>query len=169
MFNNRRDLKMTAAIEREKSIKCNEEAGFTLLETSIAMVLLAIVGLGIASCFFYAAKNNSSARDRELAMAVAQQQMEQYRNLAFNSAGLAATANGGTSEVIARAGRRYQVLTTITDSNLQNGTARTKTIQIRVVPWSDSSRWALNVASVFGSVTIITERTSATVGPNRSL
>ena len=144
------------------------DAGFTLLETSIAMVLLAIVGLGIASCFFYAAKNNSSARDRDLAMAVAQQQMEQYRNLPFNNAGLAATPNGGASAVITRAGRRYQVLTTITDSNVQDGTARTKTIQIRVVPWSDNSPWT-RVASVFGSVTIITERTSATVGPNRAL
>ena len=29
------------------------EAGFTLIETTIAMVLLAIVGLGVAGCFFY--------------------------------------------------------------------------------------------------------------------
>jgi len=143
-----------------------EEAGFTLLETSIAMVLLAIVGLGVASCFFFAAKNNSSARDRELAMAVAQQQMEQYRNLRFNDPGLTATA--GTSATVTRGGRSYQVLTNITDSNAQNGTARTKTIQIRVVPWSDNTGWARNVSSVFGSVTIICARTSQTVGPNRS-
>lgn len=157
---------MTAAIEQEKWIKCNEEAGFTLLETSIAMVLLAIVGLGIASCFFFAAKNNSSARDRELAMAVAQQQIEQYRNMRLTDAGMAAT-NGATTLVL-RGGRRYQVLTTITDSNVQNGTARTKTIQLRVVPWSDGSRWARNVATVFGSVTVIAERTSQILGPNRS-
>ena len=145
-----------------------EEAGFTLLETSIAMVLLAIVGLGVASCFFFAAKNNSSARDRELAMAVAQQQMEQYRNLRFNDPGLTATANAGTSATVTRGGRSYQVLTNITDSNAQNGTARTKTIQIRVVPWSDNTGWARSVSSVFGSVTIICARTSQTVGPNRS-
>lgn len=160
---------MTTALEQQKQMKPGDEAGFTLLETSIAMVLLAIVGLGIASCFFFAAKNNSSARDRELAMAVAQQQMEQYRSLPFTDAGMAATANGGSSAVITRAARQYQVLTTITDSNVQNGTARTKTIQIRVVPWSDNSPWALNVASVFGSVTIITERTSQSRGPNRAL
>jgi prepilin-type N-terminal cleavage/methylation domain-containing protein len=146
-----------------------DQAGFTLLETSIAMVLLAIVGLGIASCFFFAAKNNSSARDRELAMAVAQQQIEQYRSLAFDDAGLAATANGGVTAVITRAGRQYQVLTTITDSNVVNGTARTKTIQLRVVPWSDGSPWARNVATVFGSVTVITQRTSQARGPNRAL
>jgi len=157
------------AVMNHKTKKHSQDAGFTLLETCIAMVLLAIVGLGIASCFLYAAQNNSSARDRELAMAVAQDQMEQYRNLPFNNAGMAATANGGTTAVITRAGRRYQVLTTIDDSNVQNNTARTKTIQIRVVPLSDNSLWARNVASLFGSVTIITERTSQSLGPNRAL
>jgi prepilin-type N-terminal cleavage/methylation domain-containing protein len=156
-------VKLTMSYETETH---KDEAGFTLLETAIAMVLLAIVGLGVASCFFFAAKNNGSARDRELAMAVAQQQMEQFRNLRFNDAGMAAT-NGATA-IITRAGRSYQVLTTITDSNVQNGTARTKTIQVRVIPWSDNSTWARTVSTLFGSVTIIAERTSQTVGPNRS-
>ena len=145
----------------------SNEAGFTLLETSIAMVLLAIAGLGVAACFFYAAKNNSSARDRELAMAVAQQQMEQFRNASFSDAALNAT--GEVSTTITRGGRRYVVLTTITDTNVQSGTARTKTIQIRVSPWSDSERWARNITSVFGSVTIISQRTAPNIGPNRAL
>lgn len=145
----------------------SNEAGFTLLETTIAMVLLAIAGLGVAACFFYAAKNNSSARDRELAMAVAQQQMEQFRNASFSDAALNATAE--VSSTITRGGRSYVVLTTITDTNVQNGTARTKTIQVRVSPWSDSERWARNVTTVFGSVTIISQRTAPTVGPNRAL
>ena len=152
---------------KRKTKNQSQEAGFSLLETCLAMVLLAIVGLGIASCFFYAAQNNVSARDRELAMAVAQQQMEQYRSVPFTDAGLAATATSGTSALVTRAGRRYQVLTTITDSNVQNGTSRTKTIQIRVVPLSDNSLWARNISSVFGSVTIIAERTSQSLGPNR--
>lgn len=160
---------MKANVARPEGKPHNGEAGFTLLETAIAMVLLAIVGLGIASCFFFAAKNNSSARDRELAMAVAQQQMEQYRNASFSDAILNATPNGGTNATVTRASRRYRVETTITDSNVQDGTVRTKTIQIRVVPWSDDSPWARNVATVFGSVTIICQRTAQTVGPNRSL
>ena len=145
----------------------SSEAGFTLLETSIAMVLLAIAGLGVAACFFYAAKNNSSARDRELSMAVAQQQMEQFRNASFSDAALNAT--GEVSTTITRAGRRYVVFTTITDTNVQSGTARTKTIQIRVSPWSDSERWARNITGVFGSVTIISQRTAPNIGPNRAL
>jgi prepilin-type N-terminal cleavage/methylation domain-containing protein len=154
--------------KRKLQRKASREAGFTLLETSIAMVLLAIAGLGVASCFFFAAKNNSSARDRELSMAVAQQQMEQFRNVAFNDATLNATAANGVSSTITRAGRRYAVLTTITDTNVQNGTARTKTIQIRVTPWSDTEKYERDITTIFGSVTIISQRTSAMVGPNRA-
>ncbi|MGZ5435174.1 MAG: type IV pilus modification PilV family protein [Pyrinomonadaceae bacterium] len=143
----------------------SNEAGFTLLETSIAMVLLAIAGLGVAACFFYAAKNNSSARDRELSMAVAQQTMEQLRNASFTDAALNATA--GVPVTILRGGRSYRVITTITDSNVQNGTVRTKTIQVLVSPWSDSDQVARNITTVFGSVTIISQRTSLAVGPNR--
>jgi prepilin-type N-terminal cleavage/methylation domain-containing protein len=143
------------------------EAGFTLLETSIAMVLLAIAGLGVAACFFYAAKNNSSARDRELSMAVAQQVMEQFKDASFSDAALNAT--GEVSSTITRAGRSYLVRTTITDTNVQNGTARTKTIQVRVIPWSDSESVARNISTVFGSVTIISQRTAPAIGPNRAL
>lgn len=149
--------------------KPSSEAGFTLLETTIAMVLLAIAGLGVASCFFFAAKNNTSARDRELSMAVAQQQMEQFRNATFADATLDATAGDGVSRTVFRGGRRYLVQTTITDTNVQNGTARTKTIQVRVSPWSDGQRWARDITSVFGSVTIISQRTASAVGPNRAL
>ena len=145
----------------------SNEAGFTLLETSIAMVLLAVAGLGVAACFFFAARNNSSARDRELSMAVAQQTMEQFRTASFSDTALNAT--GAVSTTITRGGRRYVVQTTITDTNVQNGTARTKTIQIRVIPWSDSQRWARNISTVFGSVTIISQRTAPAVGPNRAL
>lgn len=147
----------------------SHEAGFTLLETSIAMVLLAIAGLGVASCFFYAARNNSSARDRELSMAVAQQAMEQFKNASFSDAALNATATEGVPTTIVRGGRRYAVVTTITDTNVQNGTVRTKTIQVRVSPLNDSERWARNIDTVFGSVTIISQRTSPVVGPNRAL
>ena len=145
----------------------SNQAGFTLLETSIAMVLLAIAGLGVAACFFYAARNNSSARDRELSMAVAQQTMEQFRNASFADAALNAT--GEVSATITRGGRSYVVQTTITDTNVQNGTARTKTIQVRVTPWSDSESVARNTTSVFGSVTIISQRTAPALGPNRAL
>lgn len=150
----------------DMQVNKGQEAGFTLLETSIAMVLLAIVGLGIASCFFFAAKNNSSARDRDLAMAVAQQQMEQLRNAAFTDSALNASTSNAT---VTRAGRRYRVQTVITDGNVQNGSATTKNIQIQVVPSGDGDAWARNVNSIFGSVTVVCQRTALTIGPNRAL
>ena len=150
--------------QKERTAHGNE-AGFTLLETAISMVLLAIAGLGVASCFFFAARNNSSARDRELSMAVAQQQMEQMRNVPFGDANL--SARTGQQSTLLRAGRRYTVLTTITDGNVVNGNVTSKNIQIRVTPWSDGAAWARNVSSIFGSVTIVATRTAQTVGPNR--
>lgn len=160
---------MKAATNKSKQKRTSDEAGFTLLETAVSMVLLAIVGLGIASVFFFAAKNNMSAGDRELAMAVAQQQMEQLRNVPFTDATLAATAVGGVSTTVSRAGRQYVVLTTIADGNVIDGVTRTKTITIRVTPWSDGSSFSRTVTSVFGSVTMVSQRTSLIVGPNRAL
>jgi prepilin-type N-terminal cleavage/methylation domain-containing protein len=147
----------------------SDQHGFTLLETAIAMVLMAIVGLGVASLFVYAARNTVSAGDRELAMAVAQQTVEQLRNVAFTDASLTATSSSGTSATVTRAGRQYSVVTTITDSNVINGSATAKTISVKVTPLSDGSSWASTIASVFGSVTLVSQRTALTMGPNRAL
>jgi type II secretory pathway pseudopilin PulG len=147
----------------------SNESGFTILETAISLVLMAIVGLGAASLFFYAARNTVSAGDRELAMAVAQQRMEQLRNVAFTDASLGQTSSSGTSTSVTRAGRQYSIVTIILDSNTINGQATAKTITVRVTPDSDSSTWARTVSSVFGSVTLISERSAQLVGPNRAL
>jgi Tfp pilus assembly protein PilV len=154
----------------KKPLKSNErrhreeEAGFSILETAIALVLMAVVGLGAASLFFFAVKNTVSAGDRELAMAVAQQKIEQLRNVDFNDASLAATA--GTSTALTRAGRSYTVLTTVVTSNVVNGQPTTKTITVRVTPDSDGATWSRNVTSVFGSVSLVWQRTALTIGPN---
>lgn len=145
----------------------SEEAGFSILETTVALLLMAIVGLGAGSLFYFAVKNTESAGDRELAMSVGQQKMEQLRNVDFRSADLTATT--GTSETITRAGRSYTLLTVISDSNVVSGQATAKTLTVRVTPNSDSSAWAGNITSIFGSVTLVTQRTALTVGPNRTL
>jgi len=131
-----------------KSLEVDPECGFTLLETSIAMVIMMVSVLASASLFAYSIKNNSGANDRELAMAVAQQQMEQLRNVPFTDASLTATA--GTTTTITRAGRQYTVLKIITDSNTVNGQPTLKTITTRVTP----------MASTLGAVTLRTRRST---------
>src|ERR687883_2065215 len=96
------------------------DRGFTLLEAAIALVILMIIGLGIASLFTYAIGANSRADDRELAMAIAQKRMEwlrtipfttQTRSVAFSypNGGLQATSAAGVTETVTSVGRRYIV------------------------------------------------------------
>jgi len=143
------------------------ESGFSILETTISLVLMAIVGLGTASAFYYSFRNTDTAGNRELCLAVAQQKMEQLRTVDMSDASLAATA--GTSATVTSAGRQYTVLTTIVDSNVVNGSSTIKTITVRVTPSSDRSSWATSLTSIFGSVTLVAQRTALTVGPNRAL
>lgn len=142
--------------------KHSSQAGFTLLETTISMVLLAIIGLGVASLFAYAANNTSNTADREMATAVAQQRMEQLKSVAFNDTSLAATSSSGTSTTVTRLDRQYTVNTIITDS--ANGTS--KTITVKVTPVSSTTP---NVNTIFASVTLVTKRSALQLGSNRSL
>src|SRR5690348_2651911 len=98
------------------------QAGFTLLEAAIALVIIMIIGLGIASVFAYATKANGRADDRELAMATAQKRMEWLRTIPFTTqtrtlaysypdGGLQATAAAGVTETVTNAGRSYVVNT----------------------------------------------------------
>jgi len=141
------------------------ERGFTLMETSIALVLLMIVGLGAASLFLYAATNTSTANDRQLAMAVGQQRIEELRALNFTDTALDATA--GTDANVTSANRPYTVRTVITNSNTVNGQPSLKSITVRVTPKGAGSAWARTITSLFGSVTLTTQRSTLLLGPNR--
>jgi Tfp pilus assembly protein PilV len=147
------------------AVSRRNELGFTLMETTIALLILMVVGLGAASLFFYAATNTSTAADRQLSMAVAQQHIEELRAVLFTDATLAATA--GTTSNVTSAGRPYLVNTVIADSNVVDGQPTLKTITVRVTPQGAGPAWARNVASLFGSVTVTTERSSLLLGPNR--
>lgn len=145
--------------------KHQSQAGFTLLETAISMVLMAIIGLGVASLFSYAASSTSNAADREMATAVAQQRMEQLRSVAFSDSSLAATSSSGLVTTETRLGREYTLTTTIA----VDSTATLKTITVKVTPVAASAQWSSNVNTIFGSVTLVSNRTAQQMGPNRSL
>ena len=160
------------------------ERGFTLIETTSALVIMMIVGLGAASLFFFAAQNNIGANDREMAMAVAQKRMEWLRGIPFNetnrnlayaypNGGLKATAQP-VSETTTSGGRTYQVITSITDvdTDLENTVtsnaipATTKTITIQVKPLGAGPGWS-QANTVFGSVSLSTQRSLMRIGPHR--
>ena len=150
----------------------SDQTGFTILETTIALVILMIIGLGIASLFLFATQANARADDRELSIAIAQKRMEwmrtipfttQTRSLAFSypSGGLAATATTGVTETVQSAGRSYQINTVIQDlsfvpaGNPDAGAPTSKSIRLSVTP--------LGVKS-FGTITIYTQRSTQVVG-----
>jgi len=150
-----------------------EQQGFTLLEAAIAMVVLMIIGLGVASLFTYAIHANSNADDRELALAIAQKRMEwlrtipfttQTRSLAYSfpNGGLAATTAGGVTETVTNAGRSYVVNTVISDlsfvpaGNPDAGAPTVKRIQLSVTP--------AGAATAFDTVTVTTQRSTQVPG-----
>lgn len=138
----------------EAQVKDRRDRGFTLLETCAALLVMMIGGLGIAAVFTYAIRNNTGSRERAAALAVAQQQMEQYRNLTFLDPGLTATVADPAPITVESAGRTYSVKTTITDT-----TSSLKTVKIEVTPLSVDDLWAL------GSVEISVQRSAFALGP----
>jgi type II secretory pathway pseudopilin PulG len=150
----------------------SRQQGFTLLEAAIALVVLMIIGLGIASLFTYAIQANSRADDRELAMAIAQKRMEWLRTIPFTTqtrtvpysypnGGLAQT-DVPVSEVVTNAGRPYVITTIITDlsvvplGNPDAGAPTVKRVQVNVTPQG--------AATAFETVTITTQRSTQVTG-----
>ena len=149
------------------------QGGFTLLEAAIALVILMVIGLGIASLFTYSISANSKADDRELAMAIAQKRMEWLRTIPFTTqtrgvaysypnGGLAATATAGVSETVTNAGRSYTVNTTISDLNFvpsgqpDAGACTLKRVQVSVTPATATTN--------FEVVTVYTLRSTQVTG-----
>ena len=149
------------------------QSGFTLLEAAIALVILMVIGLGVASLFTYSISANSKADDRELAMAIAQKRMEWLRTIPFTTqtravaysypnGGLAATTTAGVTETVTNAGRTYTVVTTISDLNFvptgnpDAGASTLKRIQISVTPFG--------ATTAFETVNVYTQRSTQVTG-----
>src|SRR5882724_4935467 len=162
--------------QRKLSLKTrgnSSEQGFTLIETAVALVIMMVVSLGVASVFVYATNMNSVANDRELAMTVAQKRMEWLRSIPFTATtrnttysypngGLAATATARVPETEISAGRTYAVVTRISNTAVvpagqpDAGQPTVKTITITVSPQGGRN--------VLGSVTVSTERSTLVPG-----
>ena len=137
--------------EKEASaLKINDgDRGFTLIETTIALLILMVATLGVAALFVYSINYNSGANDRALALAIAQQQMERLRKTPI--AQVVTPAQPEPDVVMAR--RSYSVVTTV------DGSATLKRITIQVTPKGAGANWARN------SVVLITQRSQTGIGP----
>jgi Tfp pilus assembly protein PilV len=116
------------------------ERGFTLIETAIALVVMMVAGLAVSSLFVYSIHNNMGGNERALAMAVAQQQLEQLRSVDFDDSTLAIGTT--TLPTITSGGRDYTVVKRITGETNADGTAKNlKRIAISVTPVTGGPNW----------------------------
>jgi Tfp pilus assembly protein PilV len=108
------------------------ERGFTLIETSIALVTMMVAGLAVSSLFVFSMQNNVGGNERALAMAVAQQQMEQLRSVSFEDASL---TEGTNITTVTSDNHNYTVMKTIADERNPNNTIKQlRRITITVTP-----------------------------------
>ncbi len=125
----------------------SRESGFTLLETSIAMMIMLVAALAASALFVYAINYNSGARDRAMALALAQQRMERLRNAPFDDAVLDA---GTSTENITSEGRPFAVSTTICADAGCGGSATLKRITVTVTPGSAGASWVRTTIVIQG-------------------
>jgi len=138
------------------------ERGFTILETTIALVLMMIVALGSASLFSFSIYNNSGASDRTASLAIAQQALEAIRNARFSTTVTDPILNAGTvvQNGIIRDGRTFNLTRVVDDDPTTAAvdvipTSTLKGITVTVTGQSTGSGWASGAG---GTVTLITRR-----------
>src|SRR4030095_5153719 len=106
----------------------NGESGFTLIETTIASLVMLVGALACSSLFVFSVQNNIGGSERALAMAVAQQQLEQIRSVKYEDATLIA---GTTTSTVTNGVRSYTVQRAVVDeTNADNSPKNLKRITV---------------------------------------
>ena len=152
---------MPSATERRRRRDAGPAAGFTILETVIALFVALIVGFGALSLFLFSAKFNAGAADRARAVALAQQRMERLRASTY-----ASLATGDTTEQV-----------TLGSTNAGEADARPFTVRTRIeydtaVPNNRQRKITVTVTPTgagslaTGGVTLMLLRASSDVGTN---
>jgi Tfp pilus assembly protein PilV len=126
-------------IRTPKTKTANGESGFTLIETSIAMVVMMVAALACSSLFVFSIQNNVGGSERALSMGVAQQQLEQLRSVDYENS----TLNDLTSNFnVTTGGRTYNVQrVVVTEKNSNNTSKELKRITITVTPQAAGPNW----------------------------
>lgn len=119
-------------IRTPKTTTANGERGFTLIETSIAMVVMMVAALACSSLFVFSIQNNVGGSERALSMAVAQQQLEQLRSVDYEDSTLTDLV---TNFSVTTGGRTYNVQReVVTDKNSDDTSKGLKRITVTVTP-----------------------------------
>ena len=126
-------------IRTPKTTAANGEGGFTLIETSIAMVVMMVAALACSSLFVFSIQNNVGGSERALSMAVAQQQLEQLRSVDYEDS----TLNDLTTNFsVTTGGRTYNVQReVVTEKNSNNTSKELKRITVTVTPQAAGPNW----------------------------
>lgn len=126
-------------IRTPKTTTANGEGGFTLIETSIAMVVMMVAALACSSLFVFSIQNNVGGSERALSMAVAQQQLEQLRSVDYADSSLNDLV---TNFSVTTGGRTYNVQReVVTEKNSDNASKKLKRITITVTPRAAGPNW----------------------------
>lgn len=133
--------------------KARGERGFTLIETSVALLVMMVAGLAAASLFVYAIKYNTGASDRAVAQALAQKQMESVRVTDFDDI-------AASSQTVTSLGRQFTVAVAVCNDGtaICGGSTSFKRVTITVTPTSAGPAWSLN------PVMLITLRSNSATG-----
>lgn len=132
-----------------------EEAGFTLIEVVIAMVILLIALLGVFVTFTWAVTYNAGNDSRSEALALLQGEVEFLRSAKFTSGVMDSTLAGGTRPqvpLIGPSGNAYTVDVTIDDNPFSPGVQvdnnrSLKEITVTVSLVSPTPGWQTSVPS----------------------
>ena len=116
------------------------QRGFTLIETTIASLVMMVGALAVSALFVFSTQNNVGGGERALAMAVAQQQLEQLRSVVYEDATLTA---GITTDLTVRNGsRNYTVQRVVADETNDDGSSKQlKKITVTVTPIVAGANW----------------------------
>src|ERR671920_281538 len=119
-----------------KEVRARRERGFTLVETSIALLVMLVAGLAASSLFVYSIKYNTGANDRAVAQSLAQRQMETLRKTSFASI-------AASTQTVASAGRQFTVAVAVCNDGTAacGGSTAVKRVTVTVTPLSAGGGW----------------------------
>jgi Tfp pilus assembly protein PilV len=121
---------MKTQTPKHKSTK--GERGFTLIEATIAALVMLVGALGCASLFVFSLQNNVGGGERALAMAVGQQQLEQIRSVKYDDSTLDVAT---TSATVRNGDRAYTVQRSVAlETNSGGSSKNLKRITVTVTP-----------------------------------